>query len=241
MNGNLEEGLQLADEICNRLPSIPTGQSVIFCSPFIHLSQLVERTNGLDRVHVGAQNCAKWESGAFTGETSASMIKSCGADYVIIGHSERREYFEESGETLARKTDLVLQYELTPIFCCGEKLEIREAGKHFDLVEKQVSEGLFHLKESEFSKIVIAYEPVWAIGTGVVASSEQAQEMHQFIRAKIAQQYSDTTADQITILYGGSVKPGNARELFSQPDVDGGLVGGASLKSADFIEIIKAL
>ena len=215
MNGNLEEGLQLADEICNRLPSIPTGQSVIFCSPFIHLSQLVERTNGLDRVHVGAQNCAKWESGAFTGETSASMIKSCGADYVIIGHSERREYFEESGETLARKTDLVLQYELTPIFCCGEKLEIREAGKHFDLVEKQVSEGLFHLKESEFSKIVIAYEPVWAIGTGKTATTEQAQQVHAFIRGEISKSHGNEIAQTVRIQYGGSVKPDNARELLS--------------------------
>jgi triosephosphate isomerase len=189
---------------------------------------------------VAAQNCHQKESGAYTGEISASMLSALGIDHVIIGHSERREYFHETNAILAQKVDVALKHGLGPIFCCGEPLDIRQAGNHVAHVKTQLQEGLFHLDKADLLKIIVAYEPIWAIGTGVTASREQAQEMHQEIRTMLADQYGQDIADQIPILYGGSVNAGNASDLFSQPDVDGGLVGGASLKEADFAAIIQA-
>jgi len=188
---------------------------------------------------VGAQNAHQAESGAYTGEVSAKMIKSAGAAYVILGHSERRQYFGESNALLAQKTDMALKHDLKPIFCIGETLREREANQHFGVIKSQLEEGIFHLGEQQFSQLVIAYEPVWAIGTGVTASSAQAQEIHAFIRTEIAAKYSGEIADNTTILYGGSCNPKNAPELFAQPDIDGGLIGGASLKSRDFVDIVK--
>ena len=179
------------------------------------------------------------EAGAYTGEISAKMIKSVGAQYVILGHSERRQYFAETNALLAKKTDIVLSHGLKPIFCIGETLAEREANQHFAIIKSQLEEGVFHLAAEEFSKLVLAYEPVWAIGTGVTASSAQAQEIHAFIRAEISAKYGKDVAEGITILYGGSCNPKNAPELFAQPDIDGGLIGGASLKSRDFVDILR--
>jgi len=190
---------------------------------------------------MSAQNCSEHESGAYTGEVSAAMIKSLGVPYVILGHSERRQYFGEDGKLLAKKVDVAHKHGLIPIFCCGEPLEVREANGHEALVKKQIEESLFHLDANGLQKTVIAYEPVWAIGTGRTATSQQAQEMHAVIRQHLASKYGQGVADGITILYGGSVNAANAKELFSCPDVDGGLVGGASLKSREFTEIVKAI
>jgi len=212
--------------------------TVILCVPFPFLQQIKEQTAST-ALAVGAQNCSEHESGAYTGEVSAAMLKSVGVPFVILGHSERRQYFQETGAQLAKKVDRVLAHQLVPIFCCGEPLEIREQGTHEALIRTQIREGLFHLSPETISGIIIAYEPVWAIGTGKTASTQQAQDMHAVIRKEIAGKYGDTVAQKIPILYGGSVKPDNARELFSCPDVDGGLVGGASLKARDFIDIIK--
>ena len=206
----------------------------------IHLKAVSEVIAGADHIKLGAQNCYPKASGAYTGETSVDMLKSVGVEYVVIGHSERRGYFEESNEFLAAKVNIVLEGGLTPIFCCGESLDIREAGTHVDFVANQLKESLFHLSAEQFSNVVIAYEPIWAIGTGVTASPEQAQDMHKELRALIATQYGEKVADETTILYGGSVKPANAATLFACPDVDGGLVGGASLKPDAFIDIINA-
>jgi triosephosphate isomerase len=192
-------------------------------------------------VAVGAQNCASEPSGAYTGEVSAFMIKSTGAEYVIIGHSERRTYYHEDDKLLNKKTILALNSGLKVIFCCGEVKEEREAEKHFIIVKRQLEEGLFTLSSDEINKIIIAYEPVWAIGTGLTATPEQAQEMHQYIRGLVSEKYGNECAKQMPILYGGSCKPSNAAEIFSKPDVDGGLIGGASLKKEDFIAIIEAL
>ncbi len=241
MNTTLQEGMQLASEVVNMASDeVKSEVQVILIPPFPHLTsinKLVESKNG---IYVGAQNCHQEASGAFTGEVSAEILASSGIDFVVIGHSERREYFSESGDLLAAKTNAVLKNRMTPIFCCGEKLEVREQNGHFDLVGTQIKEGLFHLTAAELSKVVIAYEPVWAIGTGVTASTDQAQEMHAHIRQVLAENYDQDLADGISILYGGSVKPDNSRELFACPDVDGGLVGGASLKSRDFVDIAKS-
>jgi len=237
MNTNLKEGVELALEVEKLSAEKSSDALVIVAPPFIHLTEVKKVLNV---VKLSSQNCASEESGAYTGEVSVDMIKSTGAEYVIIGHSERRSYYKESDETLAGKTDLTLAKGLLPIFCIGEELSVREADKHFDLVKSQLENGLFHLDEEQFSKIVIAYEPVWAIGTGVTASPDQAQEMHKFIRDTIAAKYNASVADETTILYGGSCKPGNAKELFANPDVDGGLIGGASLKAEDFIQIVNA-
>ncbi len=212
---------------------------VVVCSPFIHLHSLAQLAKGYSKISMGAQNAHQAESGAYTGEISAKMIHSTGAEYVILGHSERRQYFGESNELLAKKTDTALKNSLKPIFCIGETLQEREAGKHFDVIKTQLAEGIFHLDAAQFSKLVIAYEPVWAIGTGVTATSAQAQEIHVFIRKEIAAKYGQEVADNTTILYGGSCNPKNAGELFAQADIDGGLIGGASLKSRDFIDIVK--
>ena len=240
MNLDYNEGLGVFSEIINMIKDEATGtQEAVICSPFIHLHSLVQLAKGYNKVSLGAQNAHQAESGAYTGEISAKMIKSIGAAYVILGHSERRQYFGETNELLAKKTDTALANDLRPIFCIGETLQEREANKHFDVIKSQLVEGVFHLDAAHFSKLVIAYEPVWAIGTGVTASSEQAQEIHAFIRKEIAAKYSQEVADNTTILYGGSCTPKNAPELFAQPDIDGGLIGGASLKSRDFVDIVK--
>ena len=238
MNLNFQEGRDLANEIIRNIG--PSDILTILCPPFIHLNHLSVLTNGISNLEVGAQNCHSEKAGAFTGEISAGMIKSTGAGFVIVGHSERREYFQENDALLANKVIAVLENGLRPIFCCGEKLEIREAGTQEALVQEQIEKGLFHLDSEAIKKLVIAYEPVWAIGTGKTATSQQAQEMHHFIRSLVSNKYGPEIAEAISILYGGSCKPDNAAEIFSQPDVDGGLIGGASLKAADFIAIVQA-
>lgn len=237
MNTDLEAGTELAKAVNKSAASKTSDALMIIAPPFTHLSNI---SGILTDVELSAQNCASEESGAFTGEVSVDMIKSTGAAYVIIGHSERREYFREDNAVLARKTDLVLSRGMQPIFCIGEILAEREAGKHFDVVGTQLAEGLFHLDKAQFEKVIIAYEPVWAIGTGVTASPEQAQEMHAYIRQQVEAKYGKDTAENTSILYGGSCKPSNASELFANQDVDGGLIGGASLNAEDFIQIVNA-
>jgi triosephosphate isomerase len=240
MNLDYNEGLALFSEVINMVNDEVTGhQQVVVCSPFIHLYSLAQLAKGYHKVAVGAQNAHQAESGAYTGEISAKMIHSVGATYVILGHSERRQYFGETNELLAKKTDTALKHGLKPIFCIGETLSEREAGQHFDVIKSQLEEGVFHLDETHFAHLVIAYEPVWAIGTGKTATSEQAQEIHAFIRSVIAAKYSGQLAENTTILYGGSCNAKNAPELFAQPDIDGGLIGGASLKSRDFTDIAR--
>ncbi|MDW3196752.1 MAG: triose-phosphate isomerase [Cytophagales bacterium] len=241
MNTALLDGQQLASEVVNMAKDeVKSDVKIVLIPPFPFIGAVKSLVGASDNVTVGAQNCHEEASGAYTGEVSIDMIKSIGATHIVIGHSERREYFGEDHELLAKKTRATLDAGLTPIFCCGEKLDVREAGDHFKLVAEQVAKSLFDLSAEDIKKVVIAYEPVWAIGTGVTASASQAQEMHAFIRKEIANQYSDETANSISILYGGSVKPGNAAELFACLDVDGGLVGGASLKSRDFVDIAKS-
>ena len=239
MNMDLAEGLKFAETINSYFRAKPSMAEVILCTPFIHLAGVSEiLKNGI--VFCGAQNCASEASGAFTGEVSPNMIKSTGARYVIIGHSERRSFYHEDDKLLNKKTVLALSSGLNVIFCCGEVLQERESGKYPGVVKKQVEEGLFNLPEPEFRKIVIAYEPVWAIGTGLTATPDQAQEMHKYIRSLIREKYGAACADDLTILYGGSCKPSNAKEIFSKPDVDGGLIGGASLKKEDFCAIVES-
>lgn len=238
MNLNFQEGRDLASNIIRS--SWPSEVLVILCPPFIHLNHLSMLTDGISNLTIGAQNCHEAQSGAYTGEVSAGMLKSVGADYVIIGHSERREFFGETDGLLANKVNAVLTNGLRPIFCCGEKLDVREAGTQDALVRSQIENGLFHLDAETFQNVVIAYEPVWAIGTGKTASPEQAQEMHHFIRGLVSAKYGSAIGDSTTILYGGSCKPDNAQSLFEQPDVDGGLIGGASLKATDFIAIVNS-
>ncbi len=240
MNKNYKEGVDLAAAIASKLPSASTDALVILCPPYIHLSGVADAIKGVSNLKLGAQNCYQEESGAYTGEISPAMLRSAGCDYVILGHSERREYFGETDELLSRKINLALNHGLRPIFCCGEKLDVREAGTHEELVARQISEALFHLTPEQFRSVVIAYEPVWAIGTGKTATPGQAQEMHHHIRNLIKKKYGADIANGTTILYGGSAKPSNARELFSQPDVDGGLIGGASLKADDFVAIAES-
>jgi triosephosphate isomerase len=238
MNLDYSEGVSLFSEIVNMVKDEKKGDQVaIICAPSIHLHSLAKL--GGTAVSIGAQNCHQKESGAYTGEISAKMIKSVGCEYVIIGHSERRQYYAESDELLAEKTVIALQNGLTPLFCIGETLDERNNGSYFDVLKSQLVNGVFGLSATDFSKVVIAYEPVWAIGTGLTASSEQAQEVHAFIRKEIAAQYDSAVAEETSILYGGSCNPKNAAELFAQADIDGGLIGGASLKSRDFLDIIK--
>lgn len=240
MNLDYEQGVSLFSEIAHMAKDEIVGQQeVVVCSPAIHLSSIAKLSTGISNVQVGAQNIHQAESGAFTGEISAAQVKSVGAQYVILGHSERRAYFHETDELLAEKVDTALKHGLTPIFCIGETKEERESGKFFDVIQRQLEKGVFHLSGSDFGKVVLAYEPVWAIGTGLTASPEQAQEVHAFIRDAIAKKYDQDVAEATTILYGGSCNPSNASSLFSQKDIDGGLIGGASLKSRDFIDIVK--
>ena len=241
MNMNLAEGLKFAGSIDKYFKEKPSGKAeVVLCTPFIHLAGVSEILKH-GKVALGAQNCSSEASGAYTGEVSAYMIKSTGAQYVIIGHSERRTYYHEDDKLLNKKTLLAINSGLKVIFCCGEVLQERETGKHFLVVKRQLEEGLFNLSEDDFHKIVIAYEPVWAIGTGLTATPGQTQEMHKYIRDLIKGKYGNDWAKNVPILYGGSCKPSNAAEIFSKPDVDGGLIGGASLKKEDFCAIVEAI
>lgn len=241
MNCGQAEGQKLTSEIVNMIKDEVTQDIIVVLNPpFVHLQGVKKLIEGSKSVFLGAQNCSDKASGAFTGEVSASMIASFGASYVILGHSERREYFNETNASLTEKVKLALENGLTPIFCCGEPLEIREADTHVAYVTGQLTESLFSLSNEQIQKIVIAYEPIWAIGTGKTASSDQAQEMHAAIRTHLASKYGSEIADGLSILYGGSAKPDNAKDLFSKPDVDGGLIGGASLKSRDFVDIVKS-
>ena len=239
MNKTLQEGIALAKELNEVLANERPNCDVIICTPFIHLASVTPLVDSA-KIGVGAENCADKESGAYTGEVSAAMVASTGAKYVILGHSERRAYYHETPEILKEKVRLALANGLTPIFCVGEVLEEREAGKQNEVVYGQLAGSLFDLSAEEFSRLIIAYEPVWAIGTGKTATAAQAQEIHAYIRSVIADKYGKDVADNTSILYGGSCKASNARELFANPDVDGGLIGGASLKAADFKGIIDA-
>ncbi len=239
MNKTLDEGLRLIKAINTNSKKVDTKNvQIILATPFIHLAKAVEEA--VSPVRIAAQNCASEAEGAYTGEVSAEMVRSTGVEFVILGHSERRAYYGETDEILAKKVDLSLANKLRPIFCIGEVLEERKAKKHFKVVEQQIEKALFHLSEEEFGKIILAYEPVWAIGTGETATPEQAQEIHAHIRRFVAKKYNATVADDLSILYGGSMKPANAKELVAQPDVDGGLIGGASLNADDFLGIITA-
>ena len=241
MNKTFAEGVELAREVNDyvRYKEGGEGVLVVLGTPFIHLAKVAHNITE-SSIMVAAQNCATEKAGAYTGEISAEMIASTGAKCVILGHSERRSYYGETSPILVKKVAQALDSKLEIIFCVGEVLEEREAGKHFEVVDAQIKESLFDLSAEDFGKIVLAYEPVWAIGTGKTASPAQAQEIHAFIRSAVAEKYGKEIADNTSILYGGSCKPSNAKELFANPDVDGGLIGGAALKVADFKGIIDA-
>ncbi|MGX5820566.1 triose-phosphate isomerase [Chitinophaga lutea] len=240
MNLTLEQGEQLVNDLLGAGLQLPEGREVVIAPPFPYLLKVKQLISNKPGFFLAAQNCYSEKSGAYTGEVSAEMLRSVGADFVILGHSERREYFSESNAQLAKKIDLALANGLKPIFCCGEPLEVRKAETQNAYVAKQLAESLYHLDAAALKQVVIAYEPIWAIGTGLTASAQQAQDMHAFIRAELAAKYGDAVAQDITILYGGSAKPGNAKELFACPDVDGGLIGGASLVAADFAAIVQS-
>lgn len=241
MNLSLQQGEQLIDELISTDHSLGTDQLAIFAVPFPYLVNIQNKLAGKKNVYVAAQNCSANKNGAYTGEISAEMLKSIHVPFVIIGHSERREYYHENNLMLAEKVNRAIESGIKSIFCCGEPLDIREAATQNSYVETQLKESLFHLNKEQLQNFIIAYEPIWAIGTGKTASSAQAQEMHAHIRSVMADQYGKETADSISILYGGSVKAANAVEIFGQPDVDGGLVGGASLVAAEFAVIINSL
>jgi triosephosphate isomerase len=241
MNLSHNEAENLLDQLVATDPYLLAHQAAIFAVPAIYIPLAIQKLAGKENVFVAAQNCHQKTNGAFTGEISAPMFASIGVQHIVLGHSERREYFAESDSLLAEKTEAVLAIGSTPIFCCGEPLEIREAGTQNTFVEAQLKNALFQLSAEQIVKVVIAYEPIWAIGTGKTATSEQAQEIHAYIRSVFATKYGQDIADQISILYGGSVKASNANEIFSQPDVDGGLVGGASLIATEFAAIMNAL
>ncbi len=239
MNTTVAEGVALAKEVNDCLKDFNANCDVVICVPFTHLcpvADVIDQT----KLGLGAENCADHAKGAYTGEVSAAMVASTTAKYVILGHSERRQYYGETAETLREKVAMALENGLTPIFCIGEVLEERENGTYNDVVKAQIEDALFQLSPEDFSKLILAYEPVWAIGTGKTATADQAEDMHAHIRAVIASKYGKEIADNTSILYGGSCKPSNAAELFAKPDVDGGLIGGASLKAADFMGIVKA-
>ena len=239
MNTTLAEGVGLAKDVNEALKGVETKCDVIICVPFTHLASVAAAIDA-DKLGLGAENCADHLSGAYTGEVSAPMVASTGAKYVILGHSERRQYYGETSEILKEKVKLALAENLVPIFCIGEVLEQRENGTYNDVVTAQIEEALFDLTAEEFGKIVLAYEPVWAIGTGKTATAEQAEDMHAHIRSVIAGKYGEEVANNTSILYGGSCKPSNAAEIFAKPNVDGGLIGGAALKAADFMGIVTA-
>lgn len=241
MNTDVATGVKLAADLMNLLADQPAPENVgvAIAPPYTHLSE-VFKVIDTAKICLASQNCASEASGAYTGEVSVGMLKSVGVMAIIIGHSERRAYFKEDHATLAKKVDLAIKNQLRPIFCCGEVLNERNAGIQNNIVETQLKESLFHLNNEDFGRVIIAYEPVWAIGTGVVASPEQAQEMHKFIRSLVAARYGAAIADDVTILYGGSCKSSNAAEIFSKPDVDGGLIGGAALDAAEFHRIVQS-
>ena len=240
MNTTVAEGVQLAKEVNEAVAAAGELKcDVVIGVPFTHLTA-VKDVIDIEKVGLSAENCANKEKGAYTGEVSAAMVASTGANYVILGHSERREYYNETPEILKEKVDLALANGLKIIFCCGESLELRNAGTYEEFIKAELKDSLFHLSAEEFANIVIAYEPIWAIGTGVTATSDQAEEVHAFIRSFLAEKYGETVANVTTILYGGSCKPTNAPELFAKPNIDGGLIGGASLKAADFMGIVTA-
>ena len=241
MNLTYLEGQQLLSDIIGDGLETADNHEVIFAVPFPYLIMAKEKITPYKNFFIAAQNCNNHKSSAYTGEVSVDMLDSIHIKHCIIGHSERREYYNETNQELAEKLDLLLAANITPVFCCGEPLSIREAGTQNEFVEKQLQESLFHLSAEAITKVVIAYEPIWAIGTGKTATTEQAQEIHAFIRSVLENKYGKSASDEISILYGGSVKGNNANELFSCPDVDGGLVGGASLKAVEFVEIIKSL
>lgn len=240
MNEDYQQGIVLFSEVVAMVKEEVTGdQQIIICPPFINLHILAELSKQCSAISIGGQNANQSESGAFTGEISAKMIKSTGAEHVILGHSERRLYFNETNELISKKIDVALKHQLKPIYCIGETKKEREANQQFDVLKKQLDEGIFHLGQEQFLSSIIAYEPVWAIGTGVTATAAQAQEIHHFIRNQITDRYNQETSDNTTILYGGSCNTKNAGELFSQVDIDGGLIGGESLKPRDFVDIVK--
>ena len=240
MNTTVAEGVQLAKEVNEAVAAAGELKcDVVIGVPFTHLTA-VKNVINIEKVGLSAENCANKEKGAYTGEVSAAMVASTGANYVILGHSERREYYNETPEILKEKVDLALANGLKVIFCCGESLELREAGTYEDFIKAELKDSLFHLSAEQFANIVIAYEPIWAIGTGKTATSDQAEEVHAFIRSFLAEKYGETVANDTTILYGGSCKPTNAPELFAKPNIYGGLIGGASLKAADFMGIVTA-
>jgi len=239
MNLTFDQADDLANEITEYLIDNGSDIGVIVCPPACYLELASDMATETD-LYVGAQNISEHESGAYTGEISAAMLASMEIDYTIIGHSERRKYFNESHETLAAKVNMALKHKINPIFCCGEQSADRQQGKQYDIVKNQLNESLFHLNKTDFGNVVIAYEPVWAIGTGFNATPEQAQEMHAYIRGLIREKYDAKVAENTTILYGGSCNAKNAKELFANQDVDGGLIGGASLKAEDFIAIINS-
>jgi triosephosphate isomerase len=241
MNLTYQQGEKLLNEILDENIQLDFHQQVIFAVPFPYLIMAQSTVANEMGYSIAAQNCSDKKSGAYTGEVSTEMLQSLGIKYCVVGHSERREYFLENNKVLAEKVNICLQNEITPIFCCGEALRIREEGNQDQFVQQQLEESLFHLSADQIRTIIIAYEPIWAIGTGKTATTEQAQEMQKHLRSVIAGKYGKEVADEIPILYGGSVKANNAAELFACQDVDGGLVGGASLVGRDFIEIIKAL
>ncbi len=239
MNTTLAEGVGLAKDVNEALKGFAPNCDVVIAVPFTHLAS-VNAVIDSSKLGLGAENCADHKSGAYTGEVSAAMVASTGAAYVILGHSERRQYYGETSEILKEKVALALENNLTPIFCIGEVLEERENGTYLDVVKKQIEEALFGMSAADFSKLILAYEPVWAIGTGKTATDDQAEEMHAFIRKVIADKYGNGVAENTSILYGGSCKPSNAPQLFAKPNVDGGLIGGASLDAESFMGIVKA-
>ncbi len=241
MNLTYQQAETLLDEVLGKQLALAPHQEVIFAVPFPYLIMANSDVSDMENYFIAAQNCSDKKSGAYTGEVSVEMLQSIGVRYAVVGHSERREYFGESNAMLAAKVDLCLASDITPIFCCGEPLPVREAGSQNDYVQKQLEESLFHLNAEQLQQVVIAYEPIWAIGTGKTASTAQAQEMHAHLRSVLGAKFGTDVAENCTILYGGSVKAANAAELFAAPDVDGGLVGGASLQAAEFIPIIQAL
>lgn len=241
MNLTYQQAEALLDQLIARPHEVKENQLAVFAVPFPYLQLANSKLGGKQHVFVAAQNCYNKKSGAYTGEVSVEMLTSMNITYVILGHSERREYFAETNQFLAEKIDICLANNIRPIFCCGEPLPIREAESQNEFVGKQLAESLYHLSAEQIYQVVIAYEPIWAIGTGKTATSAQAQQMHAYIRAQLAAKYGAAVADSVSILYGGSVKGSNAAELFGQPDVDGGLVGGASLNAEEFVTIIQAL
>lgn len=239
MNKNAEQTEDLINELIQKLPT-DTKAKIIIAPTFVNLASAVDHTE-FTAIEVAAQNMHQAEGGAFTGEISADMLKNIGVNIVIIGHSERRAYFHETDALLASKVETALKHDMKVIFCFGEELKDRTTNSHFNIVEGQLRDGLFNLPGSAWEHIILAYEPVWAIGTGETATPEQAQEMHEFIRETIRKQYGSAIAEEVSILYGGSVKPDNAKEIFSKPDVDGGLIGGAALKADDFLAIVNGI